>query len=380
MKNEKYIQLRSSKKKGEYYQVTVSFTTAAGKRATRSCGQFYVKYYGDKKTALKQAKKARDKALEEIDRESFEYFEMSVDDCFNASLDLFNLSAKTKEWHRIIYDAMMTEDLKFKSVTKVTTEDVILNMNAFAETHSQDSVSRCKTVWHQIFQTAMIKEIPVIDRTIAIKMPRSKVPTKPRQMACTYDDVITTLDNLKTYGDSDQSRRRAQDIHDIILIMFYEGLRPQEALALAKSEIDFATETINVYQSVGSTKNHTRQLISTKTDGSMREIPIAKEILSLLKERCENAKQDLLFPDADGLPYEVADLDTTLLHMRKKRNLPRVTLYMCRHLFATDVYNTATNKKSAQRLMGHKSESMTLYYVNDDQQERYALVQNRKLS
>ena len=95
---------------------------------------------------------------------------------------------------------------------------------------------------------------------------------------------------------------------------------------------------------------------------------------------CEDAKQDLLFTDRDGKPYEIADLDIVLINMRKKRKLPRVTLYMCRHLFATDVYNTAQNKKSAQKLMGHKSETMTLYYVNDDQQERYSLVQNRKLS
>lgn len=152
---EKYITEKASKKRGTYYQVTIAFTTSTGKRATRSCGQFYVKSYGDKKTALRQAIKARDKALQEIEMGMFEHPDMTVDDCFQASLDLFNLSAKTKEWHRIIYDAMITEDLKHKSVTKVTTEDVILNMNTFAETHSQDSVSRCKTVWHQIFQTGL---------------------------------------------------------------------------------------------------------------------------------------------------------------------------------------------------------------------------------
>ena len=376
---EKFISLKQGKR-GEYFQVSVNYTDRHGNRTTRSLGQFYVKDYGDKKTALKQAIKARDKALKEIEISAFEYHDLTVDDCFQASLSLFNLSAKTKRWHILVYEQMMDEFLKYMPITKVTTEDVVKNMNAFADTHSKDGISRCRTVWHQIFQTAQMKEIPVIDRTMAIKAPRSKVPTKPRETACTYEDVMVTLENLETYGDTPVAQRRAMHLHDIILVMFYTGMRPQEALALAKSEINFDDELITVYQSVGSTHNKTRQLVTTKTDGSLRQIPIAKEIIPLLHDLCDHAKKDLLFTDRDGKPYEIGDLDIVLINMRKARNLPRVTLYMCRHLFATDVYGMAQNKKAAQRLMGHKSESMTLYYLNDDSKEKYSLVQNRKLS
>lgn len=376
---EKHISLKQGKK-GDYFQVSINYTDSSGKRSTKSVGQFYVKDYGDKKTALKQAIKARDKALQEIEMGAFQHPEMTVDDCFQASLDMFNLSAKTKRWHIIVYNQTMTDKLKHTPITKITTEDVLKNMNEYADSHSKDGISRCRTVWHQIFQTAQMKEIPVIDRTMAIKAPRSKVPTKPRNTQCTYEDVIITLENLETYGDTPTAKKRAMDIHNIILVMFYTGMRPQEALALAKSEIDFDDEVITVYQSVGSTSTQTRQLVTTKTDGSLRQIPIAKELLPLLKDLCENAKKDLLFTSKDGRPYDINDLDVVLLNMRKSRNLPRVTLYMCRHLFATDVYGMAQNKKAAQRLMGHKSESMTLYYLNDDTQEKYSLVQNRKLS
>lgn len=376
---EKHIAEKRNKD-GIFYQVSITYTTSSGKRSTKSIGQFYVKDYEDKKTALKQAIKARDRALQEIEMGNFEHPDLTVDDCFNASLDLFNLSAKTKRWHIIVYNQMIDDVLKYKPITKVTTEDVVKNMNAYAEEHTKDGISRCRTVWHQIFQTAQMKEIPVIDRTMAIKAPRSKVPTKPRETACTYEDVMVTLENLETYGDTPVAQRRARHLHDIILVMFYTGMRPQEALALAKSEINFDDELITVYQSVGSTHTKTRQLVTTKTDGSLRTIPIAKEIIPLLHELCDHAKKDLLFTDRDGKPYEIGDLDTVLINMRKARNLPRVTLYMCRHLFATDVYGMAQNKKAAQRLMGHKSESMTLYYLNDDSKEKYSLVQNRKLS
>lgn len=244
-------------KDGIFYQVSVTYKSSSGKRTTKSIGQFYVKDYGDKKTALRQAVKARDRALKEIEMGAFEHPDLTVDDCFNASLDLFNLSAKTKRWHIIVYNQMMDDRLKYMPITKVTTEDVVTNMNQFADTHSKDGISRCRTVWHQIFQTAQMKEIPVIDRTMAIKAPRSKVPTKPRETACTYEDVMVTLENLETYGDTPVAQRRARHLHDIILIMFYTGMRPQEALALAKSEINFDDELITVYQSVGSTHNRT---------------------------------------------------------------------------------------------------------------------------
>ena len=382
MKNEKYIQLKESKKKGEYFQVTISYTTSAGNRATRSCGQFYVKDYGDKKNALRIAKKARDQALDELMMNTYGSSDLTVEDCFTASLELMNLSKKSKERHTQSYYAMMKDfdQLRYKQIRKVTTEDVIRTLNRFAENHSQDAVSRCRTVWHQIFQTAQMKEIPVIDRTLAIKTPRSKVPAKPRSMSCTYEDVMVTLENLETYGDGKRAFKRSRDLHDIILVMFYTGMRPQEALALAKSEIDLDNGIINVYQSVGSTVHASRQLVTTKTDGSLRQIPIAEELEPLLKELCDRTDSDLLFTDVDGLPYEIATLDTVLRNMRQNRDLPRVTMYMCRHLFATDVYGMAQNKKSAQRLMGHKSESMTLYYLNDDSKEKYSLVQKRKLS
>lgn len=376
---EKYISEKRNKK-GSFFQVTVAYTAPDGTQTTKSIGQFYIDNYGSRKAALKQAIKARDRVLQEVEAGTIAHPELTVDDCFNSSLDLFNLSAKTKRWHVIVYNQMMPDKLKYTPITKVTTEDVVKNMNAYADTHSKDGISRCRTVWHQIFQTAQMKEIPVIDRTMAVKAPRSKVPTKPRDTQCTYDDVIVTLENLETYGDTPIARKRAMDIHNIILVMFYTGMRPQEALALAKSEIDFNDEVITVYQSVGSTSTQTRQLVTTKTDGSLRQIPIASELMPILKELCENAENDLLFTGKDGKPYDINDLDVVLLNMRKKRNLPRVTLYMCRHLFATDVYGMAQNKKAAQRLMGHKSESMTLYYLNDDAQEKYSLVKNRKLS
>jgi integrase len=271
------------------------------------------------------------------------------------------------------------DQLRYKQIRKITTEDVIRTLNRFAENHSQDAVSRCRTVWHQIFQTAQMKEIPVIDRTLAIKTPRSKVPAKPRSMSCTYEDVMVTLENLETYGDGTRAFKRSKDLHDIILVMFYTGMRPQEALALCHKSVNLEKGEIYIFQSIGSTKTEYRQVIPTKTEDSIRPVPIAEGLRPLLEELVKR-DTDLFFLDKDGKPYEVAVLGTMLLNMRKKRKLPRVTMYMCRHLFATDVYSKATNKKAAQTLMGHKSESMTLHYVYDDEEEKQDLVLNRKLS
>ncbi|MBR2555076.1 MAG: hypothetical protein IKE94_09475, partial [Aeriscardovia sp.] len=117
---EKHIAEKRNKD-GIFYQVSITYTSRTGKRTTKSVGQFYVKQYGDKKTALKQAIKARDRALQEIEMGAFEHPELTVDDCFNASLDLFNLSAKTKRWHIIVYNQMIDDRLKYMPIDKVTT-------------------------------------------------------------------------------------------------------------------------------------------------------------------------------------------------------------------------------------------------------------------
>lgn len=380
--SEKYITEKESKKRGTYYQVTIKYTDRLGNRATESCGQFYVEDYGSKKTALKQAVKARDRALQEIEVGTVGYSALTVSDCFEASLELLHLSKKSITRHRITYGHLFQEDkqLQITPITKVTTEDVIRTLNRFADTHSQEAVKRAKTIWHQIFLTAQMKEIPVIDRTLAIVNPKSRKPAKKRSMACSYDDVMVTLRNLLTYGDTERAQRRSLDVYHMILIMFYEGLRPQEVLALSSDQIDFDTMQIRITQSIGSTSTDTRQIIATKTEDSVRTVPIADDIAQMLSDLVDDRGDGLLFTDSDGLPYEINTIDNLLLHMRKKRNLPRVTLYMCRHLFATDVYGMAENKKSAQRLLGHKDEATTLLYLNEDQGEKQILVQRRKLS
>jgi integrase len=171
----------------------------------------------------------------------------------------------------------------------------------------------------------------------------------------------------------------SMDLWYILQIMYYTGIRPQEALALCHKSVNLEKGEIYIFQSIGSTKTEYRQVIPTKTEDSIRPVPIAEGLRPLLEELVKR-DTDLFFLDKDGKPYEVAVLGTMLLNMRKKRKLPRVTMYMCRHLFATDVYSKATNKKAAQTLMGHKSESMTLHYVYDDEEEKQDLVLNRKLS
>lgn len=376
--SEKYIK-EMENKKGTYYQVTILYTQD-GKRKSRSIGQFYVRDYGGKKTALAQAKKARDQALREADSGSIEYHDITVAECFESSLALMSLSKASQKRHQTIYDQMFREDpdMALKAIKRVTTEDVQLNLNRFAETHTQDGVKDAKTIWHQIFLTAQMKEIPVIDRTVLIKTPKSKIPTAKRDSQCTYEDIRLTLDALHTYGDTPRAIQRAEDLHDIITVMLYTGMRPQEALALGADQIDMANGLITVDRSVGSTASATRQIITTKTADSVRTIPIASALVPLLGELMERGS--LFFADADGLPYDIQTLNTLLRNLRISRKLPRVTLYMCRHLFATDVYGMAVNKKAAQRLMGHKSETMTLHYVNDDPEEREQLIRERKLS
>ena len=383
MTKERYIYEKTSKKRGKYYEVKIK-AEINGKRTDKSFGKFYfADYPAGKKDALKQAVKCRSQALDDIEYNRLTVNEMTVDECFNEALKLLIDSKKNADRKKRMYQKIQTYSphLLNKSVKAVTTEDVLLNLRAVAENHSAGVIADVKTVWHQIFQTAQLKEIPVIDRTLMIKTPKSKVPKKKREYACTIEDVNQILECLETYGIGQKNpRHTAIDVWYMIMIMLYTGMRPQEVFALSRDEIDLDAGEITITQSVGSTRSETRQIIPTKTDQSVRPIPIASELRPILEELLEERDSELLFLAPDGQPYEIDTLDAFLFHMRKKYNLPRFTLYMCRHLFATGVYKMAVNKKAAQKLMGHASESMTLHYVNDDPEERRQLIEQLKYS
>lgn len=375
LKHEKNIYERTNSR-GPYLQVKIQVMNE-GKMVYKSFGVFQYADYPSNKDCMNQAIKCRNEALKEIEENKVIFTILTVDDCFQASKELILDAFKTKKRHDRIYAHLIADNLKAKDITKITTEEVKLSLNEYAKNHSHNGVKNAKTVWHQIYQAAQMKEIPVIDRTAIIKMPKSKIVPKKRDLRCTHEDIQKFLPYLLKYGARNKkTAHRVTCLWYAVQIMEHEGLRPQEVFALHRSDIDLENMTMHIIHSVGSTSEDIRQIITTKTEESVRDIAIAPQLKPILEKLLSWSKEEILFLDVDHKPFDI-DLLCVMMYNVKKNypDAPHITLYMGRHLFATEKYNDKDNNpKAVQHVMGHVSEATTLGYLTTTKDEEKDVI------
>ena len=275
MKDLKYIRKRKQKY-GSSYVVDIKYTDDSGE--TKHFSQTLRSVdYGSEKNALIMAQKVRNDVLNQIRTGALRKSFPTVRNLYLRKWDILPLSIKTRQKQDALYASQIAPHGD-KRINDVTVEDIQTSLNTWAETHSKDSVQRLLSVWRQIYQCAKILGYEIPDRTEAVIMPKSKVVPKKREVRLNLADFKTILDGLLTYGDGDTYNHRG--IWFMLLIMFYTGMRPAEALALTRSDIHDTFITIN--KSVGSTRSETRQIVPTKTESSVRNVPIVPDLRPVL--------------------------------------------------------------------------------------------------
>lgn len=230
------------------------------------------------------------------------------------------------------------------------------------------------TIWRQIYQTCFLLELPIVDRSRMVKLPKSKVPVKKRKQHCTEEELESFLEYLADYG---YDRKLTEDVTFAIRIIQHLGLRPQEALAVCSEDIDLDNRLFYVQHSVGSDSESTRKLITTKTPWSVRTLPIPDALVPILKDLLINRKTDPLLIAADGLPYEISTIDDLMIHVSKKCGI-KINMYMMRHNFATAMVKK--DIRATQDMMGHESAVMTLKYVESTPLDKMKILLNDKMS
>ena len=382
---EKWIVEISSKSKGDGYRVLAK-AYASGSRRTIDGGRFYASDYGgDKKLAKTAAIIARNKLQEEINlNKRSEQVSYTVQDCYDKTSSLLQFSIKTKERHDCLYRALIPEGLRHKNILKVTTEDVQRSINEYCKTHSQNQVKHAMSVWRQIYKVALLSEIPVVDRSAMVVIPKSKVVEKKHGTIITHENFEKFADELLMYNSHTATgRHRSTAIWYACRIMLHTGLRPQEVYALSRSDIDLNTMQIHVCKSVGSDTNTKRMIIPVKTEFSNATVPISSTLKPILEKLLSwSQSPDLLFLDVDGLPFEISAVSTYVINVSKKCKAKygfTFNQYMLRHLFSSDLFAANVNPKVIQSLMRHATENMSLYYAYATEEDKLKAIEDRKL-
>lgn len=166
-----------------------------------------------------------------------------------------------------------------------------------------------------------------------------------------------------------------------VLLALHSGMRIGEIAALKWSDIDFDTNLIHVHHTyqripVFETKKKTQLLLAdSKTESSVRVIPISKVLRKLLLDHQKRSKGVFVF-STKGQPCEPRLLTHHFHRIRAKAELAKIHFHQLRHTFATRCLEAYRDISSVSAMLGHASTQMTLdTYVDAMLEQRYQVIE-----
>ena len=163
-----------------------------------------------------------------------------------------------------------------------------------------------------------------------------------------------------------------------IYISLSTGLRIGEICALKWSDINVADGTITVSRTIEriyiieGEKKHTELVINTpKTKNSCREIPMSKELLTMIKSLKKVVNDDFYVLTNDEHPTEPRTYRNYYNGLMAKLDIPKLKYHGLRHSFATRCIEAGCDYKTVSVLLGHSNISTTLnLYVHPNMEQK----------
>ncbi|MEO1769222.1 site-specific integrase [Candidatus Enterococcus ferrettii] len=166
-----------------------------------------------------------------------------------------------------------------------------------------------------------------------------------------------------------------------VLLALYAGLRIGEIAALRWENIDFEQGIVRVdhtYQRISvSLKEQKTQLCysDTKTEASVRVVPLTKLLLSKLRTQRKRAKGPFVM-HTQGKPCEPRLLTYHFHQVRTMAGLEGIHFHQLRHTFATRCIEANGDIASVSALLGHASTKMTLdVYIDAMLEQRFIIIE-----
>lgn len=380
MKKEKYI-IERKNKRNHYLQVYINFKDISGSKRIYS-RNINVAEYVSPKDAMQAAIIIRDNALREINTGTLIKYIPTVGELYRQTKNLFNISVKTWKRHETTFKNSIKK-YENREITSIKPIDVQESINDSINNYSLEATQRVLSLWRQIYKAAAMNDILVADKTVAITIPKSKAPAKQQKKVLISDEdfkqFIEYLEETSKYVRDPIGRFRRTRIIYMLKIMFYTGIRPSECFALTKSDINLITNEITINKAIGSTTTKTRQVISTKTTQSIRTVPISDNLNPLLLKMFDEIKEEHLFYDYDGLPFETSFLSQFISRTSNRIGI-KFNMYMLRHRMATDLIQSNTSARTVQDILGHATYKQSVGYARSSDEDRKTAIDNRKLS
>ena len=379
MRKEKYITERT-RKNGIAFQVAIPYYDQNGQRVQFS-RSFPAADYPTKSDARKAAIRCRDEMLHKLNTNSVPVRNSkTVADVFEMSLASRSLAPETERQHRVIFSSCIPPELQRMPVRKLKTFDVKTNLAEIAKVKTDAAVKRTLTLWRQICETALDADLIEKDFMRAVRAPKSAQISTKREKVMSYP-LETVLDAIASYGrNTDEERFNNEIMIGGLTVCAALGLRPAEAFALRKEDVDLIGRKISVGYRVGTGPDLSGVLIGPKTERSLRTLPLPEELVPVLNRIAALQDSPFLFARWDGSLWSSRSRSGFIRRACKEAGI-EFTAYQLRHQFSTDLVTAGVDLRTVQELMGHASGSMTLEYArSNDELKRQAINQRLKKS
>jgi len=148
--------------------------------------------------------------------------------------------------------------------------------------------------------------------------------------------------------------QRSKDTHDAAFLSLHCGLRQGEIFSLRWSDVDFERGLLSIRDAKAG--DRTAFLTTPAAD--------------MLKGRGPGKPSDLVFPSARGRKNcEVSKtfsrtVEDIGLNLGIEDSRQRIVFHSCRHSYASWLVEAGTDLYTVQRLLGHKTGTMTARYAH----------------
>ena len=258
-----------------------------------------------------------------------------------------------------------------KQIHDISAFDCQKVLNAMGDNgYKSSSILKTKSVLKLMLESA-------VDNELILKNPCTKkvksnvgISSDPRN-ALTLDEQKRLLEIVNETNYANQYR-----------FILQTGIRAGELIALQWSDVDFKNNILNVRRTAHY-RAHPGEwdFGDPKTDDGKRTIPLTQEAVSILqKQKIINKKyntdirfHDFVFLSKKGTPILNQSYDVILTRLCKKYNLPRISLHILRHTFATRCIEAGMQPKTLQKILGHSNISITMnlyVHVMEDQKQK----------
>ena len=357
MRKEKFT---SVQKKGNSTFILVKFTYKVGDQRKTYTKTFNVADYPSYTACLNAACKHRDIKRAELLTGFVPEAEMTCNELIDVYKAKKHMASSTAKVLDTYYNKYIQPEYGDRNVQGISPLEVEESLNALTRSCSQSVIDKVHNIWKSIFATARKLRVITINPMEEVDKPKSRYFPEERTTKQTTDEDINALVNtLMGAGRNEKERFDHTLLAYMVILVRQTGMRPQEAMAVCRSNIDLDNRLIRVDRTWGSDEDG-RAIVGAKTATSVRNIPLSETAVNALRHAMSMSANEYIFMRYNGKLFTSDYIAGCFRDLRKKCGLNPVSLYTLRHQFSSDLITANVDPRSVMELMGHNNVNTTL--------------------